>query len=75
MAVRVVDCLDTCDRSNVAVVRRTGRPRADRDTWLGGLLTDRVTTELADWLRAGATGTLPRAISGLRFRPQRSARR
>jgi predicted metal-binding protein len=75
--LRVVDCLDECDRSNVAVVRRgTGKP-AERDTWLGGLLTERATRELAQWVSDGADGALPPAVAGLRFRhvaPRRRAR-
>ena len=35
VALRVVECLDECDRSNVAVLRRTGAPARERDTWLG----------------------------------------
>ena len=45
--VRVVDCRDECDRSNVAVLRRPGAPTRERDTWLGGLLTERATTAFA----------------------------
>jgi len=75
--LRVVDCLDECDRSNVAVLRRRrGRP-AERDTWVGGLLTGRATGELAQWLRDGGAGALPTAVAGLRFRhiaPRRRAR-
>jgi acyl-CoA synthetase (AMP-forming)/AMP-acid ligase II len=41
VALRIVDRLDECDRSNVAVLRRPAAPRAERDTWLGGLLTGR----------------------------------
>ena len=73
--LRVVDCLDECDRSNVAVLRRPAAKRAERDTWLGGLLTERATAELAAWLSDGATGPLPPAVAGLRFRhvpPRRS---
>lgn len=74
--LRVVDCLDECDRSNVAVLRRPGLKRADRDTWLGGLLTERATRELADWIADGADAPLPPAVAGLRFRhvPPRRAR-
>lgn len=46
--LRIVDYLDECDRSNVAVLRRTSAPPRERDTWLGGLLTDRATSALAD---------------------------
>ncbi len=66
--LRVVDCLDECDRSNVAVLRRPGERAADRDTWLGGLLTERATEALAQWTAEGGAGPLPPALSGLRFR-------
>ena len=72
--VRVVDCLDVCERSNVAVVRRLSRPAKERDTWLGGLLTGRATAQLADWVREGADGPLPPAVAGLVFRPARRRR-
>jgi predicted metal-binding protein len=75
--LRVVECLDECDRSNVAVLRRPGVPAKERDTWLGGLLTDRATTALAAWIAEGGDGPLPDALSGLRFRhvpPRRRAR-
>ena len=74
--LRVVDCLDECDRSNVAVLRRAGVRRSERDTWLGGLLTDRATDALAGWVADGAEGDLPHAVAGLRFRhlpPRRKA--
>jgi hypothetical protein len=76
--LRVVDCLDECDRSNVAVIRRMAEPVKTRDTWLGGLLTDRATDALAEWLRRGGGDPLPDQLAGLRFRhrpPSRSARR
>jgi len=68
VALRVVECLDECDRSNVAVLRRTGAPARERDTWLGGLLTDRATAALEAWIAEGGDGPLPDALSGLRFR-------
>ncbi len=75
--LRLVDCLDECDRSNVVVIRRSHRAARERDTWLGGLLTDRASQALADWLEEGATAPLPNALAGLRFRhvaPRRRAR-
>lgn len=66
--VRVVDCLDECDRSNVAVLRSPHVKGKDRDTWIGGLLTRRATDELAGWLADGGDGPLPPAVAGLRFR-------
>ncbi len=69
--LRVVDCLDECDRSNVALVRRPRAPKADRDTWLGGLLTPAATKAFADWLSEGAPRELPRHLASLRFKPAR----
>lgn len=66
--VRLVDCLDECDRSNVVVLRgASGRP-AQRDTWLGYVLSDRVTQALVGWVADGACAPLPPALVGLRFR-------
>jgi len=75
--LRVVEGLDECDRSNVAVLRRTGAPAKERDTWLGGLLADRATTALTAWIAEGGDGPMPDASSGLRFRhlpPRRRSR-
>lgn len=75
--LRVVDCLDECDRSNVVVVRRPDRPARERDTWLGGVLTARATQALVDWVGGGAADPLPPPLAGLRFRhvPPRRSRR
>ena len=75
LALRVVECLDECDRSNVVVLRgATGRP-AERDTWLGGVLGERATAALAGWLADGAHGALPPPVAGLRFRHLRPRER
>ena len=68
VALRVVDCLDECDRSNVVVIRRPGAPARERDTWLGGLLTRKATEAFVGWIGEGADGPLPPALVGLRFR-------
>jgi predicted metal-binding protein len=75
--LRVVDCLDECDRSNVVVVRRAGRPAKDRDAWLGGMLTGKASTALASWLAEGAADPMPGPLVGHRFRhlPPRRSRR
>ena len=75
--VRVVDCLDECDRSNVVVLRRAGRPARERDTWLGGVLGERATGALSGWLADGAPEPVPAPLVGHRFRhlpPARSKR-
>lgn len=68
--VRVVDCLDQCDRSNVVLVRRTDLPRRQRDTWVGGVLTDRATEAVVDWVEGGAQAP-PQLIRSLVFRPDK----
>ncbi len=68
LAVRVVDCLDECDRSNVVVVRRTGLPRKERDLWLGGVLTPAATDALCAWARDGAAGATPQPLQQRTFR-------
>jgi predicted metal-binding protein len=76
--LRVVDCLDACERTNVGVLRRSGAPAKERDTWLGGGLTERATAALAGWLRDGGAAELPAPLAGLRFRRvprRRSGRR
>lgn len=74
-ALQVVDCLDECDRSNVVVLRGPGRRAAERDTWLGGVLTERATEALSGWIAEGAQGRLPDAVAGLRFRHLPPAKR
>ena len=63
--VRVVDCLDQCDRSNVVLVRDFTGGRRPRDTWLGGVLSPATTALVVDWVREG--GELPRALEPHRF--------
>jgi len=71
--VRVVDCLDACDRSNVVVLRRGKGSKGD--TWLGGVLTERASEALVGYVAAGAQGELPDAVRGLRFRHHPPRRR
>ncbi len=75
LEVRVVDCLDVCERSNVALVRRRALPRKERDTWLGGLLTPGATGALVAWLQDGATGDLPARVEALAFDNRPSKKR
>lgn len=55
--VRVVDCLDQCERSNVVLVRDFTAGRRPHDTWLGGVLDATATEQVVAWVTAG--GTLP----------------
>lgn len=63
--VRVVDCLDQCERSNVVLVRDFTGGRRPSDTWLGGVLGRATTERLVAWVRAG--GPLPRELEPHRF--------
>ena len=62
--VRVVDCLDECQNSNVVVVRdftaRRSAGRRPSDVWLGGVLDPETTAEVVAWVRDG--GDLPTAL-------------
>lgn len=51
--VRVVDCLDECDRSNVVMVRDFTVGRRPCDQWLGGVLDEESTTALLAWVEHG----------------------
>lgn len=58
--VRVVECLDECDRSNVVLVRDFTTGRRPSDTWLGGVLDEAETQEVADWVAVG--GPVPDSL-------------
>jgi (2Fe-2S) ferredoxin len=67
------ECLDECERGDVVVVRpRPGRRSgADaRPAWFERLAGDRLTAELASWLRAGGPGAaeMPPALRELLIR-------
>lgn len=76
--VRVVDCLDACERSNVVVVSPSpaGRAAGARPVWLGGVLEGETTAEVAEWVRAGGPGvTDPPGFLDLQvFSPSRRTR-
>lgn len=63
--VRVVDCLDQCERSNVVLVRDFTAGRRPHDTWLGGILDAAATRQVAAWVRDG--GDLPPVLEPRRF--------
>ncbi|SDM29080.1 hypothetical protein SAMN04488074_11986 [Lentzea albidocapillata subsp. violacea] len=56
--VRVADCLDSCDYSNVVVVRPAPavRARGTRPVWFGGVLTEEATQDILAWVAAGGPG-------------------
>lgn len=60
--VRVVKCLDECERSDVVLVRRR-LPSGTETIWLGWVNDDTAVMMLAEWLRTGAVGPLPDALA------------
>ncbi|SDO77310.1 hypothetical protein SAMN05660199_02569 [Klenkia soli] len=56
--VRVVDCLDACERSNVVVVSPSpaGRAAGARPVWLGGVLDEETTADVLRWVADGGPG-------------------
>ncbi len=59
--VRVSDCLDACEQSNVVVVHPSPGARrcGARPVWFGLVLDDDVTDDIAAWVRAGGPGVAP----------------
>jgi (2Fe-2S) ferredoxin len=59
--VRVSDCLDVCDQSNVVVVQPSaeGRRRGGRPTWLGLVNDESSLADVAAWIGAGGPGIAP----------------
>ena len=64
--MRVVECLDRCERSNVVLVRERLGPGRHRDTWFGGVHYRAHTAALADWVAAGC-GELPTDLARLQI--------
>lgn len=56
--VSVANCLDSCDYSNVVVVRPAPPARAQgaRPVWLGGVLGEEATQDILAWIAAGGPG-------------------
>lgn len=56
--VRVSDCLDLCEQSNVVVVHPApaARRAGARPVWFGLALDAEVTADIADWVRSGGPG-------------------
>lgn len=76
--VRVSDCLDACERSNVVVVTPSpaGRRACGRPVWLGEVLDPSSTADIADWASAGGPGLAdrPQTLDVHYFRPPRPTR-
>lgn len=57
-AVRVADCLDACEVSNVVVVQPSPAARAAgaKPVWVGSVLDDDSLHGVAEWVDAGGPG-------------------
>ncbi|MFD4638046.1 hypothetical protein ACFWN2_12070 [Lentzea sp. NPDC058436] len=58
LSVRVADCLDACEVSNVVVVQpsRAARVKGARPVWVGSVLDDESVLGVIDWVDAGGPG-------------------
>jgi hypothetical protein len=76
--VRVSDCLDTCERSNVLVVAPSpaGRRAGGRPVWLGEILDPDTTAAVTTWVTAGGPGLTdpPHTLDPHIFNPPRQGR-
>jgi (2Fe-2S) ferredoxin len=56
--VKVADCLDACEVSNVVVVQpsRTARAAGAKPVWVGSVLDDDAVHAVIDWVEAGGPG-------------------
>jgi (2Fe-2S) ferredoxin len=77
--VRVSDCLDACERSNVVVVGPSldGRRAGARPVWLSDVLHSDTVAEVVAWVRAGGPGVEdpPGVLDLSVFLPSRRSRR
>ncbi|MEJ2856658.1 MULTISPECIES: (2Fe-2S) ferredoxin domain-containing protein [unclassified Saccharothrix] len=64
--LRVADCLDACENSNVIVVK----PAGAKPVWLGFVLHDAIMDDLEKWLRNG--GPLPQVLELNRITPPKA---
>lgn len=76
--VRVSECLDACERSNVVVVgpSQDGRRAGARPTWLAGVLDHAAVADIVTWVQAGGPGiaAAPDVLELMEFSPSRRAR-
>ncbi|GHH28183.1 hypothetical protein [Lentzea cavernae] len=58
VSVRVADCLDACEVSNVVVVQpsRAARQAGARPVWVGAVLEEEAVRGVIDWVGAGGPG-------------------
>lgn len=77
--VRVSECLDVCERSNVVVVGPSadGRRAGARPTWLAGVLDHDAVADIVAWVRHGGPGiaAAPDVLELMEFLPSRLIRK
>lgn len=77
--LRVTDCLDACERSNVMVVTPSpaGRRAGARPVWLGDVLDDDAADDVATWANDGGPGVSepPNVLDLYAFSPSNRVRR
>lgn len=77
--VRVSDCLDACEQSNVMVVTPSaaGRRAGARPVWLGQVLDDDATDDVMTWVITGGPGVSepPSVLDLNAFSPSNRVRR
>jgi (2Fe-2S) ferredoxin len=76
--VRVSECLDACERSNVVVVGPSadGRRAGARPAWLAGVLHPDTVADVVAWVRGGGPGVEdpPAVLDISGFTPTRKQR-
>lgn len=76
--LRVSDCLDACEHSNVMIVTPSpaGRKAGARPVWLGEVLDEDTTAAVAEWVADGGPGVVdsPVTLDVHEFRPSRRVR-
>ncbi len=76
--VRVSECLDACERSNVIVVGPSpdGRRAGARPAWLAGVLHPDTVADVVAWVRGGGPGIEepPAVVDISTFTPTRKQR-
>lgn len=76
--LRITDCLDACDHSNVVIVSPSaaGRRAGGRPVWLGEILDLDPIDEISAWASAGGPGLadLPGTLDLHAFSPSRRVR-
>lgn len=76
--VRISECLDACEESNVMVVGPSadGRRAGARPVWLSGVLTEEKVGEVVAWVREGGPGVAdpPGLLDLAVFSPSRRSR-